>query len=171
MEDLKTRVQRRFPDVPWRFSDEALADTWRWVDDYFGVCAGRRLADVPSSEVPQNTTDMPRLSLTSLSPLDAWGTVFQMRVWERIARIPSGQTLSYTELAQQLGMGKQGSRAVAGACAANPVALLIPCHRVLALNGASSGYRWGIERKQALLQMEIDRRSGVISDPNASLQT
>ena len=86
-------------------------------------------------------------------PLDVRGTVFQQRVWEALRRIPSGQTVSYAELAAQIGL-PSGARAIAGACAANPVAVAIPCHRVVRNDGALSGYRWGVERKRALLERE-----------------
>jgi AraC family transcriptional regulator of adaptative response/methylated-DNA-[protein]-cysteine methyltransferase len=86
-------------------------------------------------------------------PLDVRGTAFQQRVWQALRAIPAGCTVSYAELAARLGM-PQGARAVAGACAANPVAVLIPCHRVVRGDGALSGYRWGIERKRRLLARE-----------------
>jgi AraC family transcriptional regulator of adaptative response/methylated-DNA-[protein]-cysteine methyltransferase len=86
-------------------------------------------------------------------PLDLRGTVFQQRVWEALRAIPSGATVSYSELAQRLGL-PAGARAIAGACAANPVALAVPCHRVVRNDGALSGYRWGVERKRALLERE-----------------
>ncbi len=86
-------------------------------------------------------------------PLDVRGTAFQQRVWAALRRIPSGTTVSYSELAAQLGMAS-AARAIAGACAANPVAVAIPCHRVVRTDGALSGYRWGIERKRALLDRE-----------------
>ena len=86
-------------------------------------------------------------------PLDIRGTAFQLRVWAALSAIPSGKTVSYTELAQRIGAPKS-VRAVAGACAANPLAVAIPCHRVVRNDGAISGYRWGIERKRALLARE-----------------
>ena len=86
-------------------------------------------------------------------PLDVRGTAFQQRVWQALRQIPAGQTVGYAELAARLGM-PQGARAVAGACAANPVAVAIPCHRVVRNDGALSGYRWGVERKRALLERE-----------------
>lgn len=86
-------------------------------------------------------------------PLDVRGTVFQQRVWEALRAIPSGETVSYAELAARLGM-PSGARAIAGACAANPVAVAIPCHRVVRNDGALSGYRWGVDRKRALLDRE-----------------
>lgn len=88
-------------------------------------------------------------------PLDVRGTAFQQRVWQALRAIPAGQAVTYAELAARLGLAG-GARAVAGACAANPVAVAIPCHRVVRTDGSLSGYRWGIERKRALL----DRESG-----------
>jgi AraC family transcriptional regulator of adaptative response/methylated-DNA-[protein]-cysteine methyltransferase len=88
-------------------------------------------------------------------PLDVRGTVFQQRVWEALRLIPSGQTVSYAELAERIGL-PAGARAVAGACAANPVAVAIPCHRVVRNDGALSGYRWGVERKRTLLDRESE---------------
>lgn len=88
-------------------------------------------------------------------PLDVRGTAFQKRVWQALRRIPAGKTVSYAELAKRIGAPKS-VRAVAGACAANPVALAIPCHRVVRNDGGLSGYRWGVERKRALIERERD---------------
>ncbi|MEM9530865.1 MAG: methylated-DNA--[protein]-cysteine S-methyltransferase [Pseudomonadota bacterium] len=86
-------------------------------------------------------------------PLDIRGTAFQQQVWQVLRDIPSGATLSYAEVAKKMGRPK-ASRAVAAACAANPLALVIPCHRVVRSDGALSGYRWGVERKAELLRRE-----------------
>lgn len=86
-------------------------------------------------------------------PLDIRGTAFQQRVWAALRAIPPGDTLTYAELAQRIGSPKS-VRAVAGACAANKLAVAIPCHRVVRTGGALSGYRWGVERKRALLERE-----------------
>ena len=86
-------------------------------------------------------------------PLDVRGTAFQQRVWHALQAIPSGATLSYGELARRVGMPR-GARAVARAVATNPLALAIPCHRVVAADGGIGGYRWGIERKRKLLARE-----------------
>jgi AraC family transcriptional regulator of adaptative response/methylated-DNA-[protein]-cysteine methyltransferase len=86
-------------------------------------------------------------------PLDLQATAFQLCVWAELRRIPYGETRSYKEVAEMLGNAK-ASRAVARACATNPVALLTPCHRVVQANGNSSGYRWGVERKEKLLAQE-----------------
>jgi AraC family transcriptional regulator of adaptative response/methylated-DNA-[protein]-cysteine methyltransferase len=86
-------------------------------------------------------------------PLDAQGTAFQKRVWEELRRIPAGDTASYGEIARRIGQ-PAATRAVARACATNPVAIITPCHRVIRENGELGGYRWGIERKRRLLEME-----------------
>jgi AraC family transcriptional regulator of adaptative response/methylated-DNA-[protein]-cysteine methyltransferase len=86
-------------------------------------------------------------------PLDIRGTAFQRRVWEVLRLIPAGQTASYREIAERLGSPK-AVRAVAGACAANPIAVAIPCHRVVGAKGDLTGYHWGIERKRRLLESE-----------------
>ncbi|MCW5841559.1 MAG: bifunctional DNA-binding transcriptional regulator/O6-methylguanine-DNA methyltransferase Ada [Caldilinea sp.] len=88
-------------------------------------------------------------------PLDIQGTAFQRRVWTALRAIPAGSTLSYTEVAERIGEPK-AVRAVAGACAANKLAVAIPCHRVVRQNGNLSGYRWGIERKRKLLAREME---------------
>jgi len=86
-------------------------------------------------------------------PLDVRGTAFQERVWQALRQIPPGVTMTYAEIAARLGMPK-AVRAVARACAANALAVAIPCHRVVRSDGALSGYRWGVERKRALLERE-----------------
>jgi AraC family transcriptional regulator, regulatory protein of adaptative response / methylated-DNA-[protein]-cysteine methyltransferase len=86
-------------------------------------------------------------------PLDVRGTAFQQRVWQALRKIPAGSTVSYHTIAQRIGAPKS-VRAVAQACAANSIALAIPCHRVVRHDGALSGYRWGVERKRALLERE-----------------
>jgi AraC family transcriptional regulator of adaptative response/methylated-DNA-[protein]-cysteine methyltransferase len=86
-------------------------------------------------------------------PLDVRGTAFQQRVWQALRDIPTGQTVSYSEIARKIGTPK-AVRAVAGACAANTIALAIPCHRVMRNNGSVSGYAWGIERKRTLIERE-----------------
>ncbi|MGF6273602.1 AraC family transcriptional regulator of adaptative response/methylated-DNA-[protein]-cysteine methyltransferase [Massilia sp. UYP11] len=95
--------------------------------------------------------EQPRIGLDL--PLDVRGTAFQQRVWQALRAIAPGHTVTYAELAERVGLAG-GARAVAGACAANPVAVAIPCHRVVRTGGALSGYRWGIERKRALLERE-----------------
>lgn len=86
-------------------------------------------------------------------PLDIRGTAFQQRVWQALLKIPAGSTVTYTEIAKRID-ARSAVRAVAQACGANPIAVAIPCHRVVRIGGALSGYRWGIERKRALLDRE-----------------
>jgi AraC family transcriptional regulator of adaptative response/methylated-DNA-[protein]-cysteine methyltransferase len=87
-------------------------------------------------------------------PLDVRGTAFQQRVWEVLRSIPVGSTRTYGEIAELLGTPR-AVRAVAQACASNPLAVAIPCHRVVRTDGSLSGYRWGVERKRALLAREV----------------
>ncbi|MBZ5524059.1 MAG: bifunctional DNA-binding transcriptional regulator/O6-methylguanine-DNA methyltransferase Ada [Acidobacteriia bacterium] len=86
-------------------------------------------------------------------PLDIRGTAFQQKVWQQLQRIPSGETRTYTEVAEAMGR-RSAVRAVATACASNRLAIVVPCHRVIHKDGGSSGYRWGTQRKQQLLQKE-----------------
>lgn len=86
-------------------------------------------------------------------PLDIRGSAFQMRVWQAIRRIPAGETASYSEIARQIG-SPGAARAVARACAGNPTAVVIPCHRVVKSDGSLGGYRWGVARKKRLLELE-----------------
>jgi AraC family transcriptional regulator of adaptative response/methylated-DNA-[protein]-cysteine methyltransferase len=104
-----------------------------WVDALLDYLAGRSA----------------RLSV----PIDVSGSRFRMRVWEALAAIPRGETRSYAGLARSLG-APRSARAVAAACAANPVAVAIPCHRVIETGGGLGGYRWGLARKRALLERE-----------------
>jgi len=92
-------------------------------------------------------------SVTIEIPLDVRATAFQMKVWEKLREIPAGETRSYSEVAQGIGDPK-AVRAVARACASNPVALAVPCHRVVRSDGELAGYRWGVQRKKKLLKME-----------------
>jgi AraC family transcriptional regulator of adaptative response/methylated-DNA-[protein]-cysteine methyltransferase len=92
---------------------------------------------------------LPHLDL----PLDVQATAFQWRVWQQLRSIPRGQTRTYRQIAEALGQ-PTAARAVARACASNPVSLVIPCHRVVRGDGGLGGYRWGIERKQSLLEKE-----------------
>jgi AraC family transcriptional regulator of adaptative response/methylated-DNA-[protein]-cysteine methyltransferase len=93
---------------------------------------------------------------TSLAlPLDIRGTAFQRQVWQALQQIPAGETRSYGEIAAELGH-PSAVRAVAGACAANRLAVAVPCHRVVGRDGAMTGYRWGVARKRALLAREAE---------------
>jgi AraC family transcriptional regulator of adaptative response/methylated-DNA-[protein]-cysteine methyltransferase len=132
---LVADLRRRFPEAELREADAGFTS---WVE------AVVHIVDEPSEAA--------RLSL----PLDIRGTAFQRRVWEVLRSIPAGDTLSYSQVASRLGR-PAAVRAVAGACAANPLAVAIPCHRVTAADGRLAGYRWGVARKQRLLATERRR--------------
>lgn len=100
-------------------------------------------------------------------PLDVQGTAFQHRVWDALRQIPPGSTTTYSELAVRLGQ-PTATRAVASACAANPIAVLVPCHRVQRADGGLGGYRWGLERKRAI--QERERRPAEAADESSDLQ-
>jgi AraC family transcriptional regulator of adaptative response/methylated-DNA-[protein]-cysteine methyltransferase len=100
--------------------------------------------------VASQTTEHP---LAATFPLDVRATAFQQRVWKALREIPRGETRSYSALARELGK-PAAARAVAAACGTNPVALAVPCHRVVGQNGSLTGYRWGVERKRKLLAAE-----------------
>ncbi|MBD2073113.1 bifunctional DNA-binding transcriptional regulator/O6-methylguanine-DNA methyltransferase Ada [Phormidium sp. FACHB-592] len=129
-EILTEQLQARFPKAQLQASDPAFS---HWVAQVLALI-----------ETPDRGLDL---------PLDIQGTAFQQRVWQALQAIPPGTTMSYTEVAKQI-EHPTAVRAVAAACAANTLAVVIPCHRVVRSNGALSGYRWGIERKRALLERE-----------------
>jgi AraC family transcriptional regulator of adaptative response/methylated-DNA-[protein]-cysteine methyltransferase len=130
-EELQQGLMREFPFATRRRDDEAMAD---WHEKLARLIDGNHDAH-------------PSL------PLDIRATAFQRRVWEALQRIPRGETRSYSAVAMKIGM-PTATRAVARACATNPVALAIPCHRVVREDGELGGYRWGVERKERLLAME-----------------
>lgn len=127
---LLTELRARFPKAVL----EGAGPDAEWLAEVIA------LVDHPGSGAPS-------------LPLDIRGTVFQRRVWEVLRAIPPGETLSYAAVAARLGQ-PAAVRAVAGACAANALAVAVPCHRVVASTGALAGYRWGVERKRALLARE-----------------
>lgn len=129
-EELEADLANRFPQAMLIPVDAAVADDLTKVLRYI--------------ETPAEGLDL---------TLDMRGTPFQRRVWEKLKAISAGRTVSYMELARWLSP-LANPRAVAGACAANPIALAVPCHRVVRSNGDLAGYRWGIERKRALIQKE-----------------
>ncbi|HKC71100.1 MAG TPA: methylated-DNA--[protein]-cysteine S-methyltransferase, partial [Terriglobales bacterium] len=131
---LQVGLQAEFPAAEIR---PAGADLRAWVQEVVNAVSGRQ----PHPGVP----------------LDLQCTAFQRQVWEALLRIPYGSTRSYQQVAADIGQPK-AARAVARACATNPVAVLIPCHRVVRGTGEMGGYRWGAERKEKLLQRE--RRAG-----------
>jgi AraC family transcriptional regulator of adaptative response/methylated-DNA-[protein]-cysteine methyltransferase len=112
------------------------------------------LDDVGMAETVQAVVDFIKEPAAGLAlPLDLRGTAFQIRVWEALRRIPPGETRSYAQLAAMID-APGAVRAVARSCAANPVSLAVPCHRVVGSDGSLTGYRWGIPRKRALLERE-----------------
>jgi AraC family transcriptional regulator, regulatory protein of adaptative response / methylated-DNA-[protein]-cysteine methyltransferase len=129
-DELVSEIYRRFPQAEF-CNDDLTFKAW--------------VADVIS------TIEMPKRSLNL--PLDIQGTAFQRQVWQVLQAIPVGNTLSYQQVATQIGNPK-AVRAVASACAANKLAIAIPCHRVVSSDGSLSGYRWGVDRKKALLELE-----------------
>lgn len=129
--ELEAELRREFPKAAEIFRDEAAIGPA--VESVAGYLAG----------------ELPQIDL----PLDVRATAFQRRVWQELLAIPLGETRSYSEVAEALGLGRS-QRAVANACARNPVALLVPCHRVIREDGTLGGYRWGNDRKSALLAQE-----------------
>ncbi|MGF1455459.1 MAG: bifunctional DNA-binding transcriptional regulator/O6-methylguanine-DNA methyltransferase Ada [Alphaproteobacteria bacterium] len=129
---LVESFQDRFPHADLEGGDAAFAAVVAQVCAYV--------------ETPSGSLDL---------PLDIQGTAFQQRVWEALRKIPAGTTASYTQIADAIG-SPTAHRAVARACATNPVGLVVPCHRVVRTDGGISGYRWGVERKRALIAREAD---------------
>ncbi len=127
--ELKRRMRQQFPN--------AVTDEFHRFDEL--IC---KAVDVVEG----------RIDASSL-PLDPGGTDFQREVWSALRAIPAGTTISYSDLAVKVGNPK-ATRAVATACATNPVAVAIPCHRVVRRDGGLGGYRWGLARKRALLDQE-----------------
>jgi AraC family transcriptional regulator of adaptative response/methylated-DNA-[protein]-cysteine methyltransferase len=131
--DLEARLHSRFPRSANIRTDAELSAQVQAIADFI---------------------DLPERGLNL--PLDIQGTAFQRRVWQALQAIPPGETASYTDIAERLGQAT-AARAVARACAANGIALAIPCHRVIRGNGELSGYRWGVDRKRNLLARERRR--------------
>ena len=128
--ELVRELEDQFPKAELVGADR---DFERWIAQVVGLV-----------ERPGTAADL---------PLDVQGTAFQQRVWQLLREIPRGQTISYAELARRAG-APRAVRAVASACAANRIAIAIPCHRVVRSDGSPAGYRWGIERKEKLLKRE-----------------
>ncbi|PCM45480.1 methylated-DNA--[protein]-cysteine S-methyltransferase [Marinobacter sp. ANT_B65] len=129
-EELVVELARRFPNAILEHANNSRAD---WFSDVMNYLIDSRKP----------------LSVQ----LDLRGTDFQCRVWRALQEIPSGSSASYGEIARRMGI-PSASRAIAGACAANPLAVVVPCHRILRSDGSLSGYRWGVRRKQAVLSHE-----------------
>jgi AraC family transcriptional regulator of adaptative response/methylated-DNA-[protein]-cysteine methyltransferase len=132
--EAEAALRAEFPAATLR-RDPALA---RWIEQ--------------AIESVREGSDLDR-NRSLAQQLDLRGTVFQLRVWQALRQIPRGQTRSYSQLAREMG-DPNATRAVARACALNRVAVVVPCHRVVGASGALTGYRWGVERKQALLEAE-----------------
>src|SRR6266699_3775206 len=132
-ESLERDLRRRFPQAPLAGRD---ADTEALLAKVARVV-----------ENPHLVVDF---------PLDVRGTIFQRRVWQMLRTIPAGSTVSYAEVARRIG-APRSVRAVAQACGANALAVAVPCHRVVRSDGTPSGYRWGADRKRALLEREARR--------------
>lgn len=128
--ELERRLHDEFPDTAAKRDDHAMRSTRKSIEDRI---AGKSLGDK--------------------LPLDLHGTPFQLDVWSEMLRIPAGSTRSYGEVAKRIGRPK-AFRAVAQACGANPVPIVVPCHRVIASGGALGGYTGGLDRKLALLASE-----------------
>ena len=129
-DSLVRELSDRYPDANLVRADEAIADL-----------------------VPQVVEMMESAGKGPKLLLDVRGTTFQQRVWQALREIPAGSTATYAEIATRIGVPR-AVRAVAQACAANPIAVAIPCHRVVRSDGGLSGYRWGVERKRRLLERE-----------------
>ena len=132
-DELRRGLTREYPAAAIAAADGSFE---RWTREIVARMAGRR----------------PRIDL----PLDVQATAFQWQVWQTLAAIPYGETRSYGDIASAIGH-PGAARAVARACATNPVAIAIPCHRVVGASGSISGYRWGVARKKALLASERNR--------------
>ena len=131
-DELEQGLRHEFPFANRRRDDDAMQ---AWKKDLLRQMRGQRL--------------------NSALPLDIQATAFQRRVWAQLQAIPFGATRSYAEVAKAIGQ-PAATRAVARACATNPVAVAIPCHRVVRKSGDMGGYRWGVDRKKALLDLEME---------------
>ncbi|VVD72330.1 Bifunctional transcriptional activator/DNA repair enzyme Ada [Pandoraea iniqua] len=143
-ETLVRELQDRFPKAELTGAD---AEFERWVAQVVGF------------------VESPRLGLSL--PLDVRGTAFQQRVWQALRDVPAGKVASYSEIAERIG-APRAVRAVAQACASNTLAVAIPCHRIVRHDGGLSGYRWGVERKRALLAHEQAEMVGAVGAVGAS---
>lgn len=133
--ELEDALREEYPRAEISEDAQARAELRTWVEKIVAHLKGKE----------------PHLDL----PTDVQGTAFRRRVWEELRKIPYGKTMTYTEVAKRIGKPK-AIRAVARACATNPVSVVVPCHRVVRQDGSLAGYRWGLERKQALLEKETE---------------
>lgn len=133
--ELDGALREEYPRAEISEDAQARAELRTWVEKIVAHLKGKE----------------PHLDL----PTDVQGTAFRRRVWEELRKIPYGKTMTYTDVAKRIGKPK-AIRAVARACATNPVSVVVPCHRVVRQDGSLAGYRWGLERKQALLEKETE---------------
>jgi AraC family transcriptional regulator of adaptative response/methylated-DNA-[protein]-cysteine methyltransferase len=132
-DELTEGLKREFPFATRKRDDDSMQ---QWAAALLGQLAGQKV--------------------NHALPLDIQATAFQRRVWTYLQSLPLGATRSYSEVARAIGE-PQAARAVARACATNPVAVAVPCHRVVREDGGLGGYRWGLERKRTLLEMEREQ--------------
>jgi AraC family transcriptional regulator, regulatory protein of adaptative response / methylated-DNA-[protein]-cysteine methyltransferase len=142
-EELAEGLKREFPFAVRKRDDESMQS---WTKTLLGQMEGHKL--------------------NASLPLDIQATAFQRRVWTHLQSLPFGTTQSYAKVAKEIGQ-PTAARAVARACATNPVAVAIPCHRVVREDGGMGGYRWGIQRKESLLQLERQKAESGTSQPDA----
>jgi AraC family transcriptional regulator of adaptative response/methylated-DNA-[protein]-cysteine methyltransferase len=142
-EELTEGLKREFPFAVRKRDDESMQS---WTKTLLGQMEGHKL--------------------NASLPLDIQATAFQRRVWTHLQSLPFGTTQSYAKVAKEIGQ-PTAARAVARACATNPVAVAIPCHRVVREDGGMGGYRWGIQRKESLLQLERQKAESGTSQPDA----
>jgi len=135
---LESALRKEYPRAEIRRDTSGSKNLGGWVDQILAHLRGKE----------------PQLDL----PTDVQATAFQRRVWEELRRIPYGATRTYTEVARSIGR-PAAIRAVARACATNPVSVVVPCHRVVRQDGNLAGYRWGLERKRALLEHEMAEKA------------
>jgi AraC family transcriptional regulator of adaptative response/methylated-DNA-[protein]-cysteine methyltransferase len=136
--ELEQKLRQRFSEAIFEAADDDL-DSWL-----------QRLVDY--LRLPEGSLDL---------PIDVQGTAFQQQVWQLLQTVPAGQTVTYAQIAERMGR-PDAVRAVAGAIAANKIAVAIPCHRVIGSDGKLHGYRWGLGRKEALLQKESEANRNAI---------
>ena len=161
-------VRIRFTTLPTALGEVLVAATERGLcsvalGDDAGALEAALRREYPAATVERHDDELQEWAGTVVArmagheaerpPLDVRGTTFQWRVWDALQRIPKGSTRTYAEIARELGQ-PSAARAVARACASNPLALVIPCHRVVRGDGGLGGYRWGVDRKRELLQEE-----------------
>ncbi|WJD60025.1 methylated-DNA--[protein]-cysteine S-methyltransferase [Pseudomonas kurunegalensis] len=135
------------------FLDDTQSGLMNQLDKAFPQRQFLQDSEALGSELEQVVSLVNTGKVSKVLDLDVGGTIFQQKVWAALQQIPAGQTRTYSDVAGEIG-NPDAVRAVAGACAANVLAIAIPCHRVVRQDGSISGYRWGVDRKRALLEKE-----------------